>query len=97
MSQYELHIPFWIDVDAYSDRDRLMFVCGCEYIMICNALGCGKYVNKQAIHVENESRLRMFCGRMKIKYTIERYDDEWSLLTTENPNGRRTDSEVTEG
>lgn len=30
-AEYALELPYWIDTDAYSDRDREMFVCGAEF------------------------------------------------------------------
>lgn len=31
--EFSLVVPFWIDTDGYSDRDRLMFCAGVEFEM----------------------------------------------------------------
>lgn len=70
-------MPFWIDTEGYTDRDREMFVCGVEFQMIYQAVLDGKGWN-QCIHTENESRVRLMCGKLRIPVTIARYDDTWS-------------------
>ncbi len=84
-TNYESVIPFWIDVDAYSDRDRLMFTCGAEYWRVWQLLILG-FVGDKMIHRENESRVRMMCGQLGVKCDItsdEGYDgcECWSTLT----------------
>lgn len=33
-AEFQPVMSFWIDTDGYSDRDRMMFVCGVEFQMI---------------------------------------------------------------
>lgn len=68
--EWVLVTPFWIDTDAYTDRDRLMFCCGVEFEMLINELKSGDKVVR-TMHRENESRVRMLCGRMKRTCEIE--------------------------
>lgn len=79
-------MPFWIDTDGYTDRDRDMFVAGFEFQMVYRLIQDGCY-GSRPIHRENESRIRMMCGRMGIKCTITQIEgfDEWSQLTIEAP------------
>lgn len=58
-------MPFWIDTEAYSDRDRLMFVAGVEFEMVSRLLEEG-WTGTRPIHRENESRVRMMAAKMKI-------------------------------
>ena len=39
--EYSLLMPFWIDTDGYTDRDREMFVCGVEFQMVTELLKDG--------------------------------------------------------
>ena len=80
----ELIAPFWIDTEAYSDRDRLMFCCGCEFQMVREELETGEPIER-TIHAENESRLRMLCGHVGRKATTKSLDIQWSLLVVEGP------------
>ena len=34
-TEFSLEMPFFIDTDGYTDRDREMFVCGVEFYMWC--------------------------------------------------------------
>ena len=84
-AEYTLVMPFWIDTDGYSDRDREMFVCGYEFAIIHAILRRGSHVNCP-IHRENESRVRMMWGRFGVEYTINQhsgYDgcETWSELS----------------
>jgi hypothetical protein len=83
---YRMSMPFWIDTDAYSDRDREMFVAGVEFEMIyCQLEAGGPF--KRTIHRENESRTRMMCGRLGRRCSIEACpesddpDGHWSFLS----------------
>jgi len=67
--EWEIALPFWIDTEAYSDRDRLLFVAGYEFALIVRALEAGDGVQRP-IHRENESRARMLAGRFKRSCTI---------------------------
>ena len=79
--EYQCAMPFWIDTDAYTDRDREMFVCGYEFHSIYNNLRDGLPVS-QPIHRENESRVRMMCGKLGVHCTITQDDKygDWSHL-----------------
>ena len=65
-AEYGMVQPFWIDTDAYTDRDRQMFVCGVEFEMVHQLLEAGVFDHQRKIPTENESRLRMLCGRYPI-------------------------------
>jgi hypothetical protein len=73
-------MPFWIDTDAYTDRDRLMFVCGTEFEMIYTALKADRGWD-QCIHTENESRVKMMCAKLGKFCKMDRYDDTWTFCT----------------
>jgi hypothetical protein len=60
---YALVCPYWVDTDAYSDRDRLMFACGAEFTIVLGHVRDSKDTLSRTIHRENESRVRMMCGR----------------------------------
>jgi hypothetical protein len=82
-----LILPFWIDTDAYTDRDREMFVSGYEFAMLAALVESGESFQKP-IHRENESRVRMLCGRRQRQCSItphEGYDgcETWSELKVE--------------
>lgn len=69
-SDYSLLMPFWIDTDAYSARDREMFVCGVEFEMLRQELATPETVTR-TIHTENESRARMMAHKMGRKCVVE--------------------------
>lgn len=77
--EYGLAMPFWIDTDAYTKRDREMFVCGVEFEMVYRELKAGGPVTR-TIHKENESRIRMMCGKMKRKCTMKHAAEGWTFL-----------------
>lgn len=83
---YGLVCPFWIDTDAYSDRDRSMFACGVEFAAILDHARDAPGPLSAVIHRENESRVRMLCGRFRRTCRIEpcgAQDDPagtWSFL-----------------
>jgi len=60
---YGLVCSFWIDTDAYSDRDRGMFVAGYEFAGIVERLRHDADLFEMTIHRENESRTRMAAGK----------------------------------
>ncbi len=79
-----LVLPFWIDTDGYSDRDRNMFVCGFEFCMIADDLKDG-WSGCRPIHRENESRVRLLCAHVGVACEIRQhtgYDgcETWSDL-----------------
>lgn len=78
--EFGLKLPFWIDTDGYSDRDRAMFVAGYEFATVVDALECN-YPFSGPIHSENESRVRMACAQYKRRYAITPTNCEgWSNL-----------------
>lgn len=81
MSEYDLILSFYIDTDGYDKRDRDMFTAGVEYQMVYEQLMSGEAFARP-IHRENESRIRMMCGkngRYCETRSIDGYD-EWSEL-----------------
>lgn len=62
-SDFGLLMPFWIDTDGYTDRDRAMFVAGAEFEQLYTLLRDSKSCQRP-IHRENESRVRLMCGRL---------------------------------
>lgn len=79
--QFNLFIPFVIDGEGYSDRDRSMFVAGYEFCQIRTFLGAnpGEPLSRP-IHSENADRVRVLCNRFGRVCKIERIDDTWSQL-----------------
>lgn len=81
---YSMIMPFWIDTSGYTGRDREMFVCGVEFNMVYEQLKTG-WSGSRPIHRENESRIRMMCGKMRVDCKItphEGYEgcETWSDL-----------------
>jgi len=76
-SEYGIEMPFWIDTDGYSDRDREMFVCGVEFQMIYEAIKTNQGWC-QCIHTENESRVRMMCGKLGVRVKLQRFCATWT-------------------
>lgn len=80
--QHELLMPFWIDTEAYSDRDRQMFACGVEFEMLRRELQEPETVQR-TIHTENESRARMMAHKLGRKVAVEPSGVEgWSYFTS---------------
>lgn len=90
MSDYQCVMPFFIDTDGYSDRDRLMFVCGVEFEMLYQKIrGGARGKFDVPIHTENESRVRMMCGKLGLVAVIEPSGtDGWSYLEVNERNGQ---------
>jgi hypothetical protein len=84
---YGLIYPFWVDTDAYSDRDRAMFAAGFEFATILRHARFEAGPLATIIHRENESRVRMACGRSGRRCAIRPVEDAadpdgtWSYLT----------------
>jgi hypothetical protein len=79
---YEFATPFVIDGDAYSDRDREMFVLGFEFALIyerLRGLEPGETMTG-TVHRENEDRIRVLCGRSGRDCTLEAIDGTWARL-----------------
>lgn len=70
-------MPFFIDTESYSDRDREMFVCGVEFQMVYQTV-TDKRDWCQCIHTENESRIRMMCGKLGLPVKMDRHCDTWT-------------------
>src|SRR5690242_16551768 len=86
-AEYGLVMPFWIDTDGYSDRDRLMFCAGVEFEMVRQQLKSG-WRGMRLIHRENESRLRLMCGKLGVRCSVSQHSgyegcDVWSDMTVE--------------
>jgi hypothetical protein len=77
-AEYGMVTSFWIDTDGYSDRDRDMFICGVEFNMIYETIK-DKRDWCQCIHAENESRVRMMCGKLGFPVKMQRICDTWTL------------------
>jgi len=84
--EWGLICPFWIDTEAYTSRDQLMFCAGCEFCDILNKIRFSMEEVNLTIHRENESRIRMACGKFgrncETKPCEEEFDPEgtWSYL-----------------
>ena len=70
--EYGLIQSFFIDTDAYTDRDREMFVCGAEFEQIREEMNLGilRTIGRKPIHRENESRIRMMLAKKNITFRI---------------------------
>jgi hypothetical protein len=92
-NSYGLVCPFWIDTDAYSDRDRAMFVAGYEFALILRSLEEDDGYSARTIHRENESRVRMAAGRFGRRITVaacpagQDPSGTWSFLEIEPKEG----------
>jgi hypothetical protein len=93
-AEFSSYCPFWIDTDAYSDRDRAMFVAGYEFAIVLAHIERDADEFSTTIHRENESRIRMACGRFGRRCEIEQCSDEhdpagtWSFLRILAAEGR---------
>lgn len=77
-------LPFYIDTEGYTGRDREMFVCGYELSLVVQEIREGfRGQRPMPIHTENGSRLRMLASRLGVKMSIRACDEgkEWSWLT----------------
>jgi hypothetical protein len=85
---FGLVMPFVIDGEGYSDRDRAMFVAGYEFCQLHVFLeenpedGISK-----PVHAENEDRIRVLCGRLERACSVSRIDGTWSQLEVEPSRG----------
>ena len=76
-AEFEPIMPFWIDTDGYSERDREMFTCGVEFQMVYEAIKSGAGWS-QCIHTENASRVRMMCGKLEIQARLTHICSTWT-------------------
>ena len=82
--EFQLSIPFIIDGEGYTDRDRAMFVAGYEFCQIRSLLhDMPEGGINRPIHSENVDRVRVLCGRFGRRCEIEAVDETWSQLTVE--------------
>ncbi|TXH40429.1 MAG: hypothetical protein E6Q97_39625 [Desulfurellales bacterium] len=87
-----LKTPFWIDTDAYTDRDREMFCAGVEFQMIDSLLESG-WEGTRPLRRENESRVRLLCARRGVRCEIRQHEgyegcETWSDLAIGEPESR---------
>jgi hypothetical protein len=80
---FKLVLPFWIDTDAYSDRDRSMFTAGFEFAQVVVHMEENDGPMERPIHPENESRIRMAAGRLGRTCRIEPLAEGWKQLQIE--------------
>lgn len=91
---FGLICSFWIDTDAYTDRDRELFTAGYEFADLLRHLRYDPEMLNTTIHRENESRVRMACaqfGRLcSIKPCEAKYDPQgvWSYLVIAPRSGK---------
>lgn len=84
--EFGLVQSFYIDTDAYTDRDRLMFCAGVEFEMIRQKLNDPEFTST-TIHRENESRIRMMISKSGRAVQIDPCevahdpDGTWSYLS----------------
>lgn len=83
---WSLVCPFWIDTDAYTRRDQEMFCAGYEFAGVIHHVRHDPAPLSTTIHRENESRVRMACGRFGRSCSIDAVpsdldpDGTWSSL-----------------
>lgn len=78
---YGLVMPFVIDGDGYSDRDRALFVAGYEFCQLHVFLEENPQEGlDKPIHCENEDRVRVLCGRLGRTHAISPIDETWCRL-----------------
>lgn len=95
--QWGLVMPFWMDTDAYTARDRDMFTAGYEFCMVYELLQ-GGWRGNRPIHRENESRIRMMCGKLGVPCEIRQHEgyegcETWSNLITTPPTPEADDEQ----
>jgi len=83
--EFEMVMPFWIDTDAYSQRDREMFTAGVEFEQVRQHFSNPSFTGTTILR-ENESRIRMMAGHLgravKISPCEPEHDPDgtWSYL-----------------
>lgn len=77
----EPYSSFFVDYNDYTERDRLMFVCGIEYETIYRTLRADKPVVGYPVHRENIPRIIRLCESLGKKYNFKQADRDWSHLT----------------
>jgi len=86
MSTFSMDMPFYIDTDGYTDRDREMFVAGAEFMQQYTELRVLRGEHKATIMAENTSRVRLMCGRFGFECEIADTEyPEWKFLTVRTP------------
>jgi hypothetical protein len=76
-------VPFLIDGDGYSDRDREMFVLGFEFATVREELRPGHNPPPMTIHRDNETRIRVMFGRSGRRCTFTPINEEWVRMEVE--------------
>lgn len=95
--EWGLLVSFFIDTDAYTDRDRHLFCCGYEFCSIVEHLRFSPGSLSTTVHRENESRSRMAAARFGRKVTLQicepEYDPQgiWSYLLVEGRGGKENE------
>jgi hypothetical protein len=85
--EYECVLPFYIDTEGYSDRDRLMFVCGFEICQLVDQIKAGyRGARELPIHTENASRVRMMGKYLGVKIeTRDSGTEGWTWIEVIDP------------
>lgn len=68
--EWGMLVSFNIDGPSYDDRDREMFVCGYEFAQVYNHIMKDPGKLQIPIHRDNESRIKIMCGKFKRRCTI---------------------------
>jgi len=75
--EYTPIMPFWVDTEGYTDRDREMFTCGVEFQQVYETIQ-DKRDWSQCVHTENASRIRMMCGKLGVPVKMVRICSTWT-------------------
>jgi Ser/Thr protein kinase RdoA (MazF antagonist) len=79
--EFEMIMPFWIDTEAYTDRDRDMFVSGYEFAELHREALMNAEPFSRTIRSENVSRIRMMLSRLNREFMIAPSDVPMMLDT----------------
>ena len=58
-------MPFWIDDEDFTDREKKMFTAGVEFEMVRTLLKSGGPIQDRPVHRYNERRIRKMCRFLK--------------------------------
>ncbi len=72
---------FLLNGEAYTNRDKKMFLAGVEYCTIQHYLEVDKEPISRQIMNENVDRLMILCNKYGRTLNIERIDEDYSYLT----------------
>ena len=73
-NSYQLAVPFFIDTDGYTDRDREMFCCGAEFRQFYEASKTGERY-EATISRENMTRFRLASAFLDRRCELTTPDD----------------------